>query len=379
MDTPPAEEVKEGIMTDESGRGESGKSGASVAGEAKQDKFTAMVTATARVDLNLTDYHPRSMLVTPVHLVERPSVPAIDYHNHLDSLDPRTVLSIMDQCGIERTVNITMRTGDEALAVIDRFHSAAPERFSTIGWMDWSGLERPDFFRISVDRLERLVEHGACGLKLWKDLGLTVRDARGQLLRIDDERLAPLFEKAAELQIPVMFHTADPDAFFQPIDPYNERFEELAAHPDWSFYGAEHSKQELLRQRDRVFARHPGTTFVAAHLGESAECLGRVAEMLETYPNVSVDFSARVAELGRQPYTARAFFLRYASRILFGADLLPDVEMYRLYYRFLETADEYFDYPSHASRQGRWQVHGLFLPPEVLRQIYRENALALLP
>jgi predicted TIM-barrel fold metal-dependent hydrolase len=114
-------------------------------------------------------------------------------------------------------------------------------------------------------------------------------------------------------------------------------------------------------------------------MGESAECLSRVATMLETYPNVSVDFSARVAELGRQPYTARAFFLRYSSRILFGSDLLPDEHMYRLYYRFLETADEYFDYPSHASRQGRWQVHGLFLPPEVLRQIYRDNALALLP
>ncbi len=344
-----------------------------------QDKFQAMVTATARVDLSLTDFHPRSMLVTAEHVVERPSVMAIDYHNHLDSLDPREVLTIMDACGIERIVNITMRTGDEALTVLRRFHSAAPERFSTMGWMDWSGIDRPDFFRISIDRLERLVEHGACGLKMWKDLGLTVRDASGQLLRIDDERLAPLFEKAAELKIPVMFHTADPDAFFLPIDPYNERYEELAAHPDWSFYGAQYSKLELLEQRNRVFARHPGTTFVAAHLAESSECLSRVAELLDTYPNVSVDISARVAELGRQPYSARAFFLRYASRILFGADLLPDQEMYRLYYRFLETADEYFDYPSHASRQGRWQVHGLYLPQEVLRQIYRENALALLP
>jgi predicted TIM-barrel fold metal-dependent hydrolase len=271
-----------------------------------------------------------------------------------------------------------MQTGDEALAVLHRFHSAAPGRFNTIGWMDWSGIEQPDFFRKSVDRLERLVEHGACGLKMWKDLGLTVRDASGQLLRIDDERLAPVFEKAAELRIPVMFHTADPDAFFVPIDPYNERFEELAAHPEWSFYGAERGKQELLDQRNHVFARHPGVTFVAAHMGESAECLSRVAEMLETYPNVSIDMSARVAELGRQPYTAREFFLRFAGRILFGADLLPDKEMYRLHYRFLETADEYFDYPSHASRQGRWRVHGLHLPQEVLRQIYRENALALL-
>ncbi len=343
-----------------------------------EDKFTAMVSATARVDLSLTDFQPRSMLVTPEHSVERACVMAIDYHNHLDSLDPRQVLTIMDACGIERIVNITMQTGDAALATIHRFHSAAADRFSTIGWMDWSGIESPDFFRLSVDRLEQLVEHGACGLKMWKDLGLTVRDGSGQLLRIDDERLAPLFEKAAELDVPVMFHTSDPDAFFLPIDPHNERYEELAAHPEWSFYGAERGKQELLEQRNRVFARHPGTTFVGAHMAESAECLSRVAELLDTYPNVSVDMSARVAELGRQPYAARAFFLRYASRILFGADLLPDLEMYRLNFRFLETADEYFDYPSHASRQGRWRIHGIYLPQEVLRQIYRENALALL-
>ncbi len=343
----------------------------------EQDKFRAMVTATAEVDLKLTDFHPRSMLVTAEHIVERPIVPAIDYHNHLDSCDPREVLTIMDACGIERIVNITMQTGDAALAVLHRYHDAAPERFSTMGWMDWSGIEQPDFFRKSVDRLEQLVEHGACGLKMWKDLGLTVRDASGQLLRIDDERLAPIFEKAAELDVPVMFHTADPDAFFVPIDQYNERYEELAAHPDWSFYGSQYAKQELLAQRNRVFARHPHTTFVAAHMGESAECLSRVAEVLDTCPNVSVDMSARVAELGRQPYTARDFFLRYSDRILFGTDLLPDVAMYRLNYRFLETADEYFDYPSHASRQGRWHIHGLYLPLDVLQKIYRDNALAL--
>ncbi len=342
------------------------------------DKFQAMVTATARVDLNLSDFQPRSMLVTTEHTVERPCVPVIDYHNHLDSLEPRDVLNIMDACGIERTVNITMQTGDPALAMIRRYHSLAPERFSTIGWMDWSDVTEPGFFRRSVDRLEQLVEHGACGLKMWKDLGLTVRDASGQLLRVDDERLAPIFEKAAELKIPVMFHTADPDAFFLPTDPHNERYEELAAHPDWSFYGAHYAKLELLEQRNRVFARHPKTTFIGAHMAESSECLSRVAELLDTYPNVSVDMSARVAELGRQPYTSRAFFLRYADRILFGADLLPDIAMYRLNYRFLETADEYFDYPSHASRQGRWHIHGIFLPQDVLRKIYRENALKLL-
>ncbi len=343
------------------------------------DKFVAMVSAVAEVDLPISQFEPRTMLVMPEHVIEQPRFPVIDYHNHLDAQDPHAVLKVMDTCGIERIVNITMKTGPEALSVIHRFHSVAPDRFSTIGWMDWSGIERSDFPRLAIERLEQLVEHGACGIKFWKDLGLQIRDASGALLRVDDERLAPIFDKAAELSIPVMFHTADPDAFFHPIDRFNERYEELAAHPDWSFFGATYSKRELLEQRNRVFARHPKTTFVGAHVGESGEDLAFISETLESYPNVSIDISARTTELGRQPYSAREFFLRFQDRILFGTDLVPEVSMYQLYYRFLETADEYFDYPSHASRQGRWKIYGIFLPDEVLRKVYRENALRLLP
>ena len=145
----------------------------------------------------------------------------------------------MDACGIERIVNITMKTGDEAIRMIHKFRSVDAERFATIGWMDWSGVEKDDFVQATFDRLERLVEHGAKGIKFWKNLGLSVRDRTGNLLRVDDERLAPIFDKAAELGIPVMFHIADPDAFFLPVDGRNERFEELAAHPDWSFQGAQ--------------------------------------------------------------------------------------------------------------------------------------------
>ena len=240
--------------------------------------------------------------------------------------------------------------------------------------MDWTGVESDAFWGGITEHFERMVEAGACGLKLWKDLGLSVRDSSGQLVRIDDERLSPLFEKAAELNVPIMFHTADPDAFFQPIDRFNERYEELAAHPDWAFLQAEMGKLELLEQRDRVFGRHPKTRFIGAHIAESSEDLARATRMLELYPNVCVDMSARVAELGRQPYRAREFFLRFSERILFGTDLLPSDEMYRLHYRFLETFDEYFDYPSHASRQGRWQIYGIGLPKDVLVQIYRANA-----
>jgi predicted TIM-barrel fold metal-dependent hydrolase len=346
---------------------------------ASNDPFVAMVTARAEVDLKLSDFRPRSMLVRPEHEIRRPKFPVIDYHNHLDAQEPRQVLKIMDQCGVECVVNITMQIGEKALEMIRKFHSAAPERFATYAWMDWSDVASAGFFRRAVDRLEWLVEHGACGLKIWKDLGTKVRDGDGSLLRIDDERLDPLYEKAAELNVPIMYHIADPDAFFLPIDASNERYEELAAHPEWSYYGSHFGKPELLAQRDRVIARHPKTTFVGAHVAEHPEDLAYVSDLLDRNPNLHVDIGARCAELGRQPYTAREFFLKYADRILFGTDLIPEVMMYQLHYRFLETRDEYFEYPSHASRQGRWNIYGLFLPDDVLRRVYRENAIRLLP
>ncbi len=349
--------------------------------EEGEDKFLAMVRAKAQVTLPLSEFHPQSMLKTALHEVKLPRFPVIDYHNHLDGLDPAQVLEVMDACGIEHLVNITMKVGDAALAMMERYRRADAHRFSTIGWMDWDGVEGnfDEFVVRSVERLERLVEAGAVGFKIWKDLGLTVRDASGELVRVDDERLAPIFERAGELGVPVMVHIGDPEAFFLPIDGNNERYEELAAHPDWSFYGSQYGKNDLLEQRDRVFRRHLRTTFVGAHIAENSEDLERVSAMLDSCPNVLVDISARASELGRQPYAARRFFLRFADRILFGTDLTPEVEMYRLYYRFLETADEYFAYPTHTSGQGRWCIYGLDLPEDVLRKVYRENALRLLP
>ena len=343
------------------------------------DVFVDLFSATAETDLRLCDFHPRTALTTAVHLIEQPRFPVIDFHNHLDSMNPEDVLAVMDKCGVEHVVNITMQVGQRALKILDRFHAAAPDRFSSIGWMDWTGIERDDFITLSIDRIRSLKEHGACGLKFWKDFGLTQRGGDGELLRIDDEQFAPIFEECGKLGLFVMFHTADPTAFFDPINAENERYEELAAHPDWGFSASPVPKQVLIEQRNRVIARHPATTFIGAHCAESSEDLGLLSAYLDALPNLLIDMSARVSELGRQPYSSRTFFLKYADRILFGTDLLPEVAMYRLYYRFLETADEYFDYPSHLSRQGRWNIYGIFLPDDVLCNIYRENALKLLP
>ncbi len=342
------------------------------------DKFIEMVTASAKVDLPLSDFAPKAGLCVPVHNIERAKFPVIDYHNHLDAQDPTSVLKIMDACNVERIVNITMRTGEEAFEMHRKFKAASAERFETIAWFDWADLHDTGFWERSIERLERYSDAGFCGIKIWKDLGLTLKDANGVMLRVDDDRLRPFFEKAGELGLPVMFHIADPDAFFQPIDRFNERYEELAAHPDWSFYGSHFSKDELLAQRDSIFKRHPKTTFVGAHLAEKSEDLAYVSRLLDENSNLFVDIGARTAELGRQPYTSREFLIKHADRVLFGTDLVPDEEMYRLHFRFLETADEYFDYPSHASRQGRWQIYGVDLPDEVLKQIYRDNALKVL-
>lgn len=344
----------------------------------ERDPFVSMMTAESKVTLNLSDFAPHPMLRAPEHFIHRPRVPAIDFHNHIDGLDPVEVLRIMDVCGIEYLVNITMKPGTDGIESLTRLKAASPGRFSTIAWMDWRDLHETGFFDRSVHRLEQCVSAGAIGMKIWKDLGLRLHDRDGSLLRIDDPRLDPLFARAAELGVFIMFHTADPAAFFLPTDSKNERFEELSAHPDWSFYGAAFGREELLAQRNRVFARHPKTRFIAAHMGEQPEDLASLAAMLDAHPNVQLDMSARVAELGRQPFTARRFFLRFAERILFGADLLPEESMYRAHYRFFETEDEYFDYPSHASRQGRWQIYGLALPDSVLERVYRENAIALL-
>lgn len=344
----------------------------------QDDKFIQMVTAKADVELPLSEFTPRHSLAVSVHNVERARFPVIDYHNHLDAQDPTSVLKIMDACNVERIVNITMRTGEEAFEMHRKFKAASAKRFQTIAWFDWTDRHDGDFWARSVERLERYADAGFCGIKIWKDLGLTLKDSNGALLRVDDERLGPFFEKAGELGMPVMFHIADPDAFFRPIDRFNERYEELAAHPDWGFYGSHFSKDELLAQRDSIFKRHPKTTFIGAHLAERSEDLAYVSRLLDENSNLFVDIGARTSELGRQPYTAREFLTKHADRILFGTDLVPEEEMYRLHFRFLETADEYFDYPSHASRQGRWQIYGVYLPEDVLQRIYRDNALTVL-
>jgi predicted TIM-barrel fold metal-dependent hydrolase len=333
-------------------------------------------------DLKLRDWQPRSMMVTKTTVVEKPMYPVVDMHNHLgggkDRLTPAVVkryLTEMDEAGVRTVVNLDGGWGErlkESLAALDEAH---PGRFLTFALVNFDGIDDHDWGRREAGRLEESFLAGAKGLKFHKTLGLRYRYKDGRLMAVDDPQLDSVWEMCAKHRRPVVIHIADPAAFFTPLDRFNERWHELNANPGWLFYGGQNPKrQDLLDQLHRVIARHPKTTFINTHLGNNAEDLASVAEKLDKYPNMYVDIDARISELGRQPYTARKFFLKYQDRIMFGTDTTPRREAYRTYYRFLETDDEYFDCAESHHRQGFWNIYGVFLPKEVLEKVYRTNA-----
>ncbi len=337
-------------------------------------------------ELKLKDWQPRSMLVTPETKVDRPMFPAIDAHNHLGggaktltAERVRRYLTEMNEAGVRTVVNLDGGWGDtlkETLAALDEAH---PERFLTFTLIDFKGIGEEDWTERETKRLEESFRAGAKGLKFHKSLGLGIRDPEGKLIPVDDPRLAPIFETCGKHRRPVMIHTADPAAFFTPLDRYNERWHELNEHPNWLFFGEKFPpREELLRQFIAVVAAHPGTTFIGAHFGNNVEDLATVGQWLDRYPNLNVDLDARISELGRQPYTARKFFLKYQDRILFGTDTTPKREAFRIYYRFLETEDEYFDCAESHHLQGFWRIYGIHLPREVLEKVYVKNAERIL-
>ena len=341
--------------------------------------------------MQLSEYRPQPMLVTKQTFVETPRFPVVDAHNHLggefgggwDRRPVAELLAVLDQVGVKAMVDLDGGWGESILeAHLDHFKNAAPDRFVVFGGVDWNawpehGSRFPDW---AAGRLRAQVARGAQGLKIWKPFGLQVRDPEGQLVRVDDPRLDPIWATAAELKLPVTIHVADPVAFFQPVDAQNERWEELQGNPAWQFTRPPFPAcMAILDGLANLVARHPNTTFIGAHVGCYAENLDWVGQLLDRCPNFYVDFSARIAELGRQPYAARRFFIRYADRILFGTDAGANPNYFRIYYRFLETEDEYFPYdPGPAPGQGRWNIYGLHLPEDVLEKVYHRNAERLI-
>jgi len=319
--------------------------------------------------------------------VLKPRFPVIDAHNHLgaafgggwDKRPLTELIDVLDEANVRCLVDLDGGWGESILnAHLDHFKTPAPERFRIFGGVDWSAWpEHGDRFgEWAADRLRLQAARGAEGLKIWKPFGLRVRDQHDDLVAVDDLRLDPLWQTAAELRLPVLIHVADPVAFFDTLDSHNERWEELHAHPDWQFPSPPFPAfSSIMTAFSNLVSRHRATTFIGAHVGCYAENLAWVSDLLTGCPNFYVDIGARIAELGRQPYSARRFCIDYADRILFGTDTVPDLESYRLYYRFLETDDEYFAYTADGSQpQGRWNIYGLFLPDDVLEKVYRLNA-----
>jgi predicted TIM-barrel fold metal-dependent hydrolase len=359
--------------------------------------------------LDLSQYEPRSMLHVKETPVERARYPVIDIHTHLSfskkvqngvSLAPErrfltsadSSLPVMDACNLRALTNLTGGFGNGLVEAIQKFDKAHPGRFYTFTEPSYDRFLEADYPKLQARAMADAHSAGAKGLKILKTLGLYLRQniTTGKLVKVDDARFDPMWDTCGQLGIPVAIHVSDPIAFFTPTDRFNERYEELNNHPDWSFYDHDFpSNAEILEARNRVFARHPNTQFIALHVGNFAEDLGNVSQNLDRFPNMSVDIAARIGELGRQPRTARKFFEKYQDRILFGTDATPharefpqqiyDDKLYQIYFRFLETDDEYFDYaPARVPPQGRWRIYGISLPDEILKKVYVANAARLL-
>ena len=363
-----------------------------------------LARAQKTMPLPLTEYEPKSMLQVHESSVPRSRYPVIDIHTHLTWVDtkvrypkavynasPEEILPVMDRKNIRMMVNLTGGCGAALDEVIQYWQTPNPKRF-LVFTQPWFGrIREPNYPKMQADEIERAHKAGARGIKILKELGLVLREniTTGKLVKVDDPRFDPMWEAAGAHKMPVAIHTSDPEAFFLPVNRFNERYEELNAHPDWSFFGKDFpSDHELQEARFRVIQRHPNTQFIVLHVGD-AENLAYISTALDKYPNMTVDFSARISELGRQPRNSRKFFEKYQDRILFGTDAVPKgIEfpqqifgdyLYEIYFRFLETDDEYFDYaPSKIPPQGRWSISGLALPDATLKKVYQDNAVRLL-
>lgn len=363
----------------------------------------------APTPLQLSQYEPKSMLQVHETLVERAKFPVIDFHTHISvsaksdkgvalSPDrhylgtPQELLAVMDRKNIATMVNLTGGYDKGLAEAVTKYDRAFPGRFITFTEPSYSRFQESNYPQLQAQAIEQAHRDGARGLKILKTLGLYLREqtTSGALVKIDDPRFDPMWDACGRLNMPVAIHISDPVAFFTPTDRFNERFEELNNHPDWSFYDHDFpSNAELIAARNRVMERHPNTQFVTLHFGNFSENLQNVAESLDQHPNMHVDMAARIGELGRQPYTSKKFFDKYQDRILFATDATPhgdafpqqvfNDQLYEIYYRFLETEDEYFDYaPAKIPPQGRWRIYGIQSSDEILRKVYHDNAARLL-
>lgn len=330
--------------------------------------------------MTVEEFEPRSLLVVPEHKVPRAKYPVIDVHNHQNSATGERLDQLvrdMDEINVRVMVNLSGGYGERLQRNIAAQKGKYPGRFAIFANIDFTDVDAPDYGQRAAARLEQDVRNGAQGLKIFKGFGMDLKDSQGRRIPVDDPRFDPVFATAGRLNIPVLIHTAEPKGLFLPPDRFNERWLELKLYPRRGRPPERYPKwEELIAEQHRLFARHPKTKFINAHLGWLGIDLESLGRLLDRLPNVYTEVSAVVEELGRQPRQARAWFIRYQDRVLFGKDTWRKQE-YGTYFRTFETADEYFDHDR--KYHGMWKMYGLDLPDAVLRKLYYQNALKVIP
>lgn len=327
-------------------------------------------------------YDPPSSLVVPEHKLTRAKFPFVDVHNHqfgMPNANLNDLISEMDKLNMAVMVNLSGRGRgssahlEGALTNVRRYDA---KRFIVFTNIDFDGIDDPDWAARTMKQLEDDVKMGANGLKIYKNLGMSARDSKGERIRVDDPRIAPVWDKCGELGIPVLIHSADPKQFWQPIDENNERWLELKLRPGRRHDNDPVKWETIIAEQHNVFRRHQKTKFINAHLGWFGSDLKKLGSLLDEFPNMYTEIGAVIAELGRQPRYGREFMIKYQDRVMFGKDSWVPEE-YSTYFRVLETADDYFPY--HKRYHAFWRMYGMDLPDEVLKKIYYKNALKVIP
>lgn len=328
---------------------------------------------------SILDYRPKSTLVVDEHLVPAAKFPVVDIHSHqtVTAENMARYIQEMDALNIRVLNNLSGGSGERLKKNIEVIRdSAHADRFTVFANVDFGGVG-PGWGAKAAAQFEEDIRAGAIGLKVYKNLGMTATKADGTRLAIDDPELDAVWAAAGRLNVPVLIHTAEPPSFYLPADYTNERWLELALFPSRRNYDPSKVKfEQLIAERDRMFAKHPNTRFIAAHFGYHGHDLKTAGALLDRLPNVYLEVAAVLYEFGRQPRTAAAFFTKYQDRVLFGKDAYAPSE-YTYYWRVFETADEYFDY--YRDYHATWKLYGMDLPDNVLRKLYYGNALKVAP
>ncbi|GAB3227360.1 amidohydrolase family protein [Algoriphagus aestuariicola] len=340
-------------------------------------------------EMSFENYNPPSTLKVPEHPVTRAKFPFIDIHSHQGGVNEEKIdrlTSEMDEINMAIMINLSGRGFGQGNSnaqqeyikgMMNEFKTHAPGRFMVFTNLNFNGFGDPNWTALAIKELEEDVQAGAVGLKIYKSLGLNSKDKDGNRIPVDHPDLDPVWKKAGELGIPVLIHSADPAQFWQPMDSTNERWLELKLNPNRKRSDTDPAPfGQIIAEQHNVFAKHPKTTFINAHMGWMANDLDAAGAHLDKYPNVNYEIGAIIAELGRQPRRAKEFFTKYQDRILFGKDAYNKEEFYT-YFRVLETEDEYFPY--YKKYHAYWKMYGLGLPDEVLKKVYYKNALRIVP